>query len=117
MRDGYRYAINRKIPQLRLLLETMESEQLKLLDSVIKGIEEAFPVNALYVDMAKGAIEECNEEIEDVWDELQIQMDYVKSKGLHIVEYYKAFMNTEPYCNYEEIKKRIQEEIENNERY
>ncbi len=116
MRDGYRYAINRKIPQLRLLTETMEPAQIKLLDSIIKGIEEAFPVNALYVDVAKGTIEERDEkEIEDVWEELQLQMDYVKLKGLHIVEYYKAFMNTEPYCNYDEIKKRIQEEIENNE--
>ncbi len=116
MRDGYRYTINRKIPQLRLLAETMEPAQIKLMDSIIEGIEEAFPVNALYVDVAKGTIEECDEkEIEDVWEELQLQMDYVKSKGLHIVEYYKAFMNTEPYCNYEEIKKRIQEEIENNE--
>lgn len=116
MRDGYRYTINRKIPQLRLLAETMEPAQIKLMDSIIEGIEEAFPVNALYVDVAKGTIEECDEkEIEDVWEELQLQMDYVKSKGLHIIEYYKAFMNTEPYCNYEEIKKRIQEEIENNE--
>ena len=116
MRDGYRYTINRKIPQLRLLAETTEPAQIKLMDSIIEGIEEAFPVNALYVDVAKGTIEECDEkEIEDVWEELQLQMDYVKSKGLHIIEYYKAFMNTEPYCNYEEIKKRIQEEIENNE--
>lgn len=116
MRDGYRYTINRKIPQLRLLAETMEPAQIKLMYSIIEGIEEAFPVNALYVDVAQGTIEECDEkEIEVVWEELQLQMDYVKSNGLHIIEYYKAFMNTEPYCNYEEIKKRIQEEIENNE--
>lgn len=116
MRDGYRYAINRNIPQLRLLTETMESEQIRLLDYTIKEIEAAFPINALYVDVAKGNIEECDkQEIEEIWKELQIQMDYVKSKGLHIVEYYKAFMNTEPYCNYDEIKDRIQEEIEKNE--
>ncbi len=94
----------------------MEPAQINLLDSIIRGIEEAFPVNALYVDVAKGTIEESDEkEIEDVWEEIKLQMDYVKSKGLHVVEYYKAFMNTEPYCNYDEIKKRIQEEIEKNE--
>lgn len=113
MRDGYRYAVNRKIPQIRLLMETIEPAQMKLLDAAIKEIEEAFPVNALYVDVAKGVIEESDEkEIENTWEELQIQIDFVKSKGLCVLEYYKAFLNAEPYCNYDEIKKRIQEEIE-----
>ena len=116
MRDGYRYAINRKIPQLRLLSETMEPEQEKLFYSVIDSIENAFPVSALYADAAKGYIEESDkQEVEDVWAELQLQIEYANSKGLNLLEYYKAFMNVEPYCNYDEIKKRIQEEIQKNE--
>lgn len=113
MRDGYRYAVNRNIPQLRLLTETMEPDQVKLLNSVIDGIENAFPISALYVDVAKGKIEEENkQEIEDVWADLQLQIEFAKSKGFHLLEYYKAFINVEPYCNCDEIKRRIQEEIE-----
>lgn len=113
MRDGYRYAVNRNIPQLKLLTATMEPEQVKLLNSVIDGIENAFPVSALYVDVAKGNIEENDkQEIEDVWADLQLQIGFAKSKGFHLLEYYKAFINVEPYCNYDEIKRRIQEEIE-----
>ena len=89
-----------------------------LLSQPLSGI--SFPVSALYVDAAKGTIEEKSaasnkEEIEAIWGDLQLQIDYIKNNRLPILEYYKAFLKVEPYCNYEEIKQRIQEEIEKNE--
>ena len=116
VREGFNYVINRDIPQIKLLVETMSDNQVRMFDSVIKTLEAAFPVAALYVDAAKGNIEEKKsvedpEVIDQMWGELLIQMNYIKSNHLSIVEYYKAFMNVEPYCNSAEIKKRIQEEI------
>lgn len=116
VRDGYQYIINREIPQLKMLSDTLSSSQIKMLESVIKTLEESFPVSALYVDAAKGTIEERQvtanpEEIENVWNDLQLQIDYVKANGLPVQEYYKAFLRVEPYCNYQEIKNRIQEEL------
>lgn len=58
VRDGYEYQVNRKIPQLELLCQTLDDSQLKLLNSALNAIEEAFPVSALYVDAAKGNIED-----------------------------------------------------------
>ncbi len=116
LRDGCEYVINRKIPQLKLLEDTLDVNQVKMLDSVIKTLERSFPVSALYVDAAKGKVEDHRNEdqnyVEEIWDELQVQMQYVKDKNLSIVEYYKAFQKVEPYCNYPEIKNRIQKEIE-----
>ena len=120
-RDGYKYEINRKIPQIELLASTLEKEQLVLLDKLISTIEESFPVSALYVDVAKGKVEENkvqeknNEEVEELWDELQEQIDYVKQTNGDVEHYYRLFMKTEPYCNFEIIGKRICEEIGENE--
>lgn len=118
VRDGYGYVINREIPQFKLLEETLDDRQMKLLNTVIQTLEDSFPVGALYVDAAKGNIDEkvdTDEEIEKIWDELQIQIDYVRSHNLPVLTYYQMFMKVEPYCKYKEIKQRIQEEIDKNE--
>ena len=116
VRDGYEYQINRKIPQLELLQSTLDESQLRLLGSVINTIEAAFPVSALYVDAAKGNVEdkkiEPGDEFEKIWDDLQTQMAYVRAQGLSERLYYQAFLKVEPYCNVEEIKNRIRRELE-----
>lgn len=115
VRDGYKYVINRQIPQLKMLEETLDDKQIKMLERIIATLEESFPVSALYVDAAKGNIEEKKQDDSEVvdylWNELQVQMEYVKNNNLHLLEYYNMFMKVEPYCNYKEITQRIQEEI------
>lgn len=115
VRDVYQYVINRQIPQLKMLEETLDDKQIKMLERIIATLEESFPVSALYVDAAKGNIEEKKQDDSEVvdylWNELQAQMEYVKNNNLHLLEYYNMFMKVEPYCNYKEITQRIQEEI------
>ena len=117
VRDSYKYTINRDLPQLRILTNTLDDQQTKLLDSFLKTLAEGFPSGALYVDMAKGSVEEKKElnnqeTIEQIWSELKTQLDYIMQKELPIVKYLKAFMKVEPYCNYKAIKERIQKEID-----
>lgn len=114
VREGYEYQINRKIPQLELLESTLDDEEIKILNSLLSTIEEAFPVQALYVDVAKGKIEEKKEEediTEKMWDNLQAQMDYVKKNNLSVKDYYMMFAKVEPYCNNKTIVERILEEV------
>ncbi len=116
VRDGYEYVINRDVPQIKMLEETLDDAQVKMLNSVIKTLEISYPVAALYVDAAKGNIEssktdDAKKEVEEVWDDLQIQIEYVKNNNLAVLAYYKAFLKAEPYCKYKEITDRIQEEI------
>lgn len=120
IRSGYKYLINREIPQIRMLAQTLDDSQLKMLNKVITALEESFPVSALYVDAARGAVEESKQntseiEIEEMWNDLQNQFKYIKENGLPFVEYCTAFMKVEPYCNIPEIKKRIEQEINNYE--
>lgn len=113
-RDGYEYLINRNIPQLKLLEETLSDKQLQMLNCVIKLLEDSFPTSAFYVDAAKGNIEERvggNEDTEELWQELQRQMEYVQTNNLDAKMYYSMFMKTEPYCNSESIQNRIKEEL------
>lgn len=115
-RDGFRYEINRNLPQIKILEETLDEKQIKYLDNVLKSLEEFFPVQALYVDAAKGNItdkpkDENPEEIEKIWDELQVSINYIKKNNLSVLDYYKAFLKVEPYCNHQEIKNRIEEEL------
>lgn len=116
-REGFDYVINREIPQLKLLEDTLDAGQVKMLDAVIKTLEESFPVAALYVDAAKGNVEnhkaaENQEEIDEIWRELEISIEYARTNNLAVLEYYKAFQKVEPFCNYPEIKERIQKEID-----
>ena len=114
LRDGYTYTINREIPQIKLLEETLNNNQVKMLDSIIKLLEENFPTSAVYYDVAKGDIEEKTvdkDQIKEIWAELQKNIEYIKENHLDIVRYYTAFLKVEPYCKYPEIKEGIQMEI------
>ena len=74
----------------------------------------------MYVDMAKGSVDEKTafegqEILDQLWPELQEQIDFIVQNGLPIVKYLKAFMKVEPYCNHTSVIERIQKEIENYE--
>ncbi len=115
-RDGYEYQINRNIPQLKLLCKALNDSELKLLNSIINTIESSFPAQSLYIDAAKGNLDQNSEnenEAEKIWDDLQVQINYVKSQNLPVKDYYLMFMNVEPYCRHKIIIQRIQEELEN----
>lgn len=119
VREGYGYRINHDIPQIKMLEETLDDQQIKMLNSMIQSLEASFPSGALYVDAAKGNIDDKKpneeEDIENIWEDLQTQISYVKANNLPLLAYYKAFLKTEPYCIYKEIKMRIQGEIDKNE--
>lgn len=86
-----------------------------MLNSVIELLEEAFPVTAVYVDVAKGNIEEKppidDGYIDKLWEGLQTQIEYVKLHNLDVVSYYNMFLKVEPYCNFVQIKNMIKEEL------
>ena len=115
LREGYEYVINRQIPQLKMLDETLNDAQSKMLEHVISTLEKSFPVSALYVDAAKGNIEEKtkddSEVVETLWNEIQDQIEYAKNNNLNVIKYYEMLMKVEPYCNYSDITQRIQEKI------
>ncbi len=114
-REEVSYVINRNIPQLRMLQSTLDDEQAKLLDTVISSIEQGFPKNAYYLDAAKGMLgneeDKSQERVEELWSQLQIQLDYAKAQGYPVADYCKAFLKLDLYNQHEEIKRRLEEII------
>lgn len=115
IRDRFEYRINREIPQIKMLNELLDDEQHKMLEGILTTIEETFPVNALYVDMAKGNIEEKVSDEKKLWEELLVQIDSIKKNKLSLKTYCEAFMKVEPYCLYDGIRQKLQEVIDFNE--
>lgn len=116
LRQGcYEYKINRNIQQLKLLEETLDPNQLKALDRVLKIIEERFPTNSLYLDASQGKVidpenEEKNEIIERLYNEIKENLEYCFSVGMDKKTTLDALLKTEPYCNYEKLRDMFKEE-------
>lgn len=112
LRECVQYKINRNIPQIRMLGETLNSDQKSIFGNILRAIEDAFPMNALYVDVAKGRTKEKvdNEDFE-LWEKLKVDIEYAKKNKMPIVMYCNAFMKLEPYCNSQYVKGKLAEVI------
>lgn len=112
-RENYKYEINREIPQIKILEETLDKKQLNLLNNIISSIEENLPLQSLYLDIGNGNIsdEKKNEKekIENLLEEIKDEINYFKSKNKDINKYIKMYKTLEPYCNYPEIIKKMEE--------
>lgn len=113
----YEYKINRELPQIKLLESSLDRNQLKHFELLLKQLEDEFPVNALYIDVSKGKIndEKIQVQNDEIYKEIMEQIDYAKNNGMDFMKYAKAFINSEPYCNYTEVVKRIEGELGINE--
>ena len=102
VRDGYEYKINREIPQITMLEECLNKEQLKLLNSLIDNLEKSFPTNSIYIDVSKGDVSNFNyddTDTEKLYLQVKEQIDYAKRVNLDYITILNTFIKTEPYCN------------------
>lgn len=113
-RDGYTYTINRNLPQIKLLEQTMDQDQLKIFGNLIGFIEDTFPVATLYIDAAKGHVKNNSddEEYEKLHDQLMEQINFAKRKNMDWHSILIGFAKTEPFCNNKDIVKKIEEMLE-----
>ncbi len=114
-RDGYEYKINRNLPQIQLLCQNFDKKLLVEFERLLKNIENSFPTNTVYLDVADGKInnnvEITKEEIEELILAFEDSIDKCKELGLDIMEYYEQIIKTEPYCNDESLKELMEEKI------
>lgn len=109
LRDGcYEYKINRDIPILNILISNLDKEQQNLLETFIKNIEMTFPTTSIYIDTAKGEIDnEKQQELEELYDEINKQLEFAKNNNLEVKELLEIILKTEPYCRYDELVNRF----------
>lgn len=114
IRGEIEYKISRKIPQLKLLQESLNDQQVRVLESLLEKLEESLPINALYVDACNGKVKEDSiNNTEELYIDVMTQIEYAKLENLNYKMLLKAFLKTEPYCNNKELVERLQEVLEN----
>ena len=90
----------------------MDSSQLKIFNSLINNIEASFPTSSIYLDVSKGEIKDNNiNDIDSLYFEVLEQLVYFENIGLDKQEALKILLNTEPYCNYNELKEKFNKEL------
>lgn len=109
----FEYRINRELPQIRILEQMLDKKQLKYLSDLLNQLEEGFPTVALYIDVARGKLNEEKSKCknEEIYNELIEKINFAKNNGMDYLTYAELFMKAEPYCNYKEVINEIREEF------
>ena len=111
LREGYQYKINRDIPIMKLLKESLDDKQIYLVDELIKLVEESFPSNTLYLDVCKGQLSEAiSEETQNIFNDIKLQLDVALERNMDVLSLIDAFINCEPYCLDKELVKLLEGE-------
>lgn len=111
---SFSYKINKEHPLLRALHDSLDNEQARLLDSVLGMLEEGFPCDSLYADMASDLKREQND-----FDFLAL-----KEMALQIIDAMatmpdgrnmalKCLPQLEPFSHSPELAAKIIKELEN----
>ena len=108
-RDSFSYEINRNLPQIKMLENRIDETSLKIVESLLKQIEENLPIDSLYVDNANDVLSKEKQESEKLLEDIK---EIYYCMGENRKEILRVYLITEPYCNYQEVRDYIQELIE-----
>lgn len=111
-REGFQYKINRELPQLGILKNSLNEEQGRLLESLISTIEDAFPTSTLYLDASKGKLEErVAHNTEQMEKEILEQLEYAHNNNMEVRTLFETFMKLDPYCSDKNLRERLEKEV------
>lgn len=115
IRDGIVYNLNRDHILLRLLSDTLDAEQKKLLENYLRLAEGNLPLNQLYVDLNNeeqvNVRKEKDAEAEAMETALSILANIAgdPARDMQI----QLMLQTDPFCNYRKIVDMLTKELEN----
>jgi histidine kinase/DNA gyrase B/HSP90-like ATPase len=102
---GVTYSINRDLPQLRLLLNNLDGPGQRVLEMLLQNIEQNFPANSMYLDVADGEIQKNVSDAKNIAEDLEVQLSYAEQLGLSRDELLSMLLKTEPYSGNKELQK------------
>ncbi len=103
---GVTYSINRDLPQIQLLTNSLNQTGQRVLEALLKNVEENFPSSSLYLDVADGEISTVIKDSQKILDEFEVQLSFAEQLGLSRDELIGMLVKTEPYASNEEIKSK-----------
>lgn len=115
IRDGVVYNLNREHILLKLLSDTLDSEQKKMLENYLKLAEGNLPLNQLYVDLNNeeqvNVRTEKDAEAEAMETAMTILNNIAGDPARHMQ--IQLMMQTDPFCNYRKIVDVLTKELGN----
>lgn len=107
--DEVKFRINRNIKQISMLCETLNSNQQKLLNNIFNNIEESLPFSDLYLSLNKGNVIKKKDVLntDELYDEILDMIDLCKQINHDPKLVINEMMRTEPYCNDENLKRKV----------
>lgn len=115
IREGVVYNLNREHVLLKLLSNSLDSEQKRLLENYLRLAEDNLPLNQLYVDLN-------NEEQVNVRKEKDAEAEAMETAKVILNNIagdvarktqIQLMMQTDPFCNYKKVVDLLTKELEN----
>jgi hypothetical protein len=111
-RDGsISYSINRDLPQIQFLHNSLDQPGQRVLGMLLQNIEQNFPASSVYLDVADGEMQAVVTDTSEIVDNLEVQLSFAEQLGLSRVELLSMLLKTEPYSKNEEVQKIFSEEL------
>ena len=115
IREGVVYNLNRDYVLLKMLLESLDQEQKKLLENYLKLAEGNLPLNQLYVDLNNeeqvNVKKDKDAETEALETARELLGNIASDPGRK--ELIQLIMQTDPFCNYKKVVDMLTKELEN----
>jgi hypothetical protein len=102
---GVTYTINRNLPQLQLLTNSLDPMGHRILESLLQNVENNFPASSVYLDVADGELRTFSDDTARMKDDLESQLQYASHLGLTRDEFLSILVKTEPYSSNKELLK------------
>lgn len=112
-REKMQYLVNRELPIYKALEDSLDEEQGRLLDALLKSIEDSFPYASVYYDLAKDEqYEEKTMEIDEVYQLAKITLDKLKGNTDSQRAAIKTLNNIDMFRKYPEVITMLEGELE-----
>ncbi|MFL2078276.1 ATP-binding protein [Marinilactibacillus psychrotolerans] len=112
-REKFQFLINRDLSIYKALEESLDDNQLRLLNSLVRSLEDTFPYGDVYFELAKDREYETNTQtVDEVYQSakniLEMYTGNIKIQKVLLAE----FKRTDLFSNYPEVIKMVESELE-----
>lgn len=113
-RDKMQYMINRDIPLFAALEKSLDEDQYRMFDNLIKTVEAAFPYSAVYYDLAKDEkFEELNLNEEAIYQSIKDSLNVYKGDRKAQFAMLETMQNLDIYQKNSKVLDLVREELKN----
>lgn len=113
-RGKFQYQINRELPIVKLLEESLDDRALEYLDSFIKTIEDAFPYGDVYYRLAKdeNSVDQTGMEFDEVYRVAERMISAYKEIGGDVSVFLGTLDKIDYFVKYPDVVKKIREDYQ-----